>query len=84
MKWFNLTYDDYRDIQNQSKLAMHVSPVIARDDIRAVSDYTSTNGEVSVFLRSTARCETSPYKSDAGSTTKITISAAVCASWAGK
>ncbi len=46
-KWFNLTYDDYRDIQNESKLAVHVSPVIARDDIRAVSDYTSTNGQVS-------------------------------------
>jgi putative ABC transport system permease protein len=47
MKWFNLTYDDYRDIQNQSRLALNVSPVIARDDIRAVSDYTSTNGQVS-------------------------------------
>jgi putative ABC transport system permease protein len=47
MKWFNLTYDDYRDIQNQSKLAINISPVIARDDIRAVSDYTSTNGQVS-------------------------------------
>jgi putative ABC transport system permease protein len=47
MKWFNLTYDDYRDIQSQSKLALHVSPVIARDDIRAVSEYTSTNGQVS-------------------------------------
>jgi putative ABC transport system permease protein len=47
MKWFNLTYDDYRDIQNQSKLALNISPVIARDDIRAVSDYTSTNGQVS-------------------------------------
>jgi putative ABC transport system permease protein len=47
MKWFNLTYDDYRDIQNESKLALHVSPVIARDDIRAVSEYTSTNGQVS-------------------------------------
>ena len=47
MKWFNLTYDDYRDIQNQSKLAVNISPVIARDDIRAVSDYTSTNGQVS-------------------------------------
>jgi putative ABC transport system permease protein len=46
-KWFNLTYDDYRDIQSESKLALHVSPVIARDDIRAVSDYTSTNGQVS-------------------------------------
>ncbi len=47
MKWFNLTYDDYRAIQNESKLALNISPVIARDDIRAVSDYTSTNGQVS-------------------------------------
>ena len=47
MKWFNLTYEDYRSIESQSKLAIHVSPVIARDDIRAVSDYTSTNGQVS-------------------------------------
>src|SRR5579864_7797164 len=39
MKWFNLTYDDY--------LAIKISPLITRDDIRAVSDYTSTNGQVS-------------------------------------
>jgi putative ABC transport system permease protein len=47
MKWFNLTYDDCLAIKNESRLALHVSPVIARDDIRAVSDYTSTNGQVS-------------------------------------
>jgi putative ABC transport system permease protein len=47
MKWFNLTYDDYVAIRNESRLAMHISPVIARDDLRAVSDYTSTNGQVS-------------------------------------
>ena len=47
MKWFNLTYDDYVAIKNESKLAVNISPVIARDDIRAVSDYTSTNGQVS-------------------------------------
>jgi putative ABC transport system permease protein len=47
MKWFNLTYDDYLAIKAESKLAINVSPVIARDDIRAVSDYTSTNGQVS-------------------------------------
>ena len=47
MKWFNLTYDDYQAIQTESKLAIHISPLIARDDIRAVSDYTSTNGQVS-------------------------------------
>jgi putative ABC transport system permease protein len=47
MKWFNLTYGDYLAIQQESKLAIHISPLIARDDIRAVSDYTSTNGQVS-------------------------------------
>src|SRR6202049_306056 len=47
MKWFNLTDDDYLVIKNASKLAVHISPLIARDDIRAVSDYTSTNGQVS-------------------------------------
>src|SRR6202044_3627285 len=46
-KWFNLTYGDYIAIENQSTLAINVSPVIARDDIRAVSDYTSTSGQVS-------------------------------------
>jgi putative ABC transport system permease protein len=47
MKWFNLTYDDYAAIQSQSKLAIHIAPVIAREDIRVVSDYTSSNGQVS-------------------------------------
>jgi putative ABC transport system permease protein len=47
MKWFNLTYDDYLDIKRESKYALNISPLIARDDIRAVSDYTSTNGQVS-------------------------------------
>src|SRR5437868_541716 len=43
MKWFNLTYDDYLAVKNESKLAINISPVIARDDIRAVSEYTSSN-----------------------------------------
>ena len=47
MKWFNLTYDDYLAIRNESTLAINIAPLIARDDIRAVSDYTSTNGQVS-------------------------------------
>jgi putative ABC transport system permease protein len=47
MKWFNLTYDDYVAIRKESKLAVNISPVIARGDIRAVSEYTSTNGQVS-------------------------------------
>jgi len=47
MKWFNLTYDDYVAIRDEATLAVNISPVIARDDIRAVSEYTSTNGQVS-------------------------------------
>lgn len=46
-KWFNLTYDDYLAVKSEAKLAINVVPIIARDDIRAVSDYTSTNGQVS-------------------------------------
>src|SRR6202163_2786391 len=44
MKWFNLTYDDYLAIKSESKLAINISPLVARDDLRAVSEYTSTNG----------------------------------------
>ena len=47
MRWFNLNYDDYLAVQKEAKAAIHIAPVIARDDIRAVSDYTSTNGQVS-------------------------------------
>jgi len=37
MRWFNLTYDDYLAIKSESKLAINISPLIARDDIRAIS-----------------------------------------------
>jgi putative ABC transport system permease protein len=47
MRWFTLTYDDYLAIKSESKIAINISPLIARDDIRAVSDYTNTNGQVS-------------------------------------
>ena len=53
MKWFNLTYDDYLAIRNESKLAINISPVIARDDIRGASDYTSTNGQLKFIYPAT-------------------------------
>ncbi len=59
-KWFNLNYDDYVAILNESKLAVHIAPVIARDDIRAVSDYTSTNGQVSGVLPIYSQVRTIP------------------------
>jgi putative ABC transport system permease protein len=62
MKWFNLTYDDYLAIKNESKLALHISPLIARDDIRAVSEYTSTNGQVSGVPAIYSRVRTIPLQ----------------------
>jgi putative ABC transport system permease protein len=62
MRWFNLTYDDYLAIQRESKLAINLSPVIARDDIRAVSDYTSTNGQVSGVPPIYSRVRTIPLQ----------------------
>src|ERR1700675_405402 len=43
---YYLTYGDYFAIRDQSKFLRAVSPVLEREDIRAVSDYGSTNGQV--------------------------------------
>jgi putative ABC transport system permease protein len=43
---YYLTYGDYFAIRDQSKFLRAVSPVLERDDIRAVSDYGTTNGQV--------------------------------------
>ena len=43
---YNLNYGDYFAVRDQAKFLRAVSPVLERDDIRAVSDYGSTNGQV--------------------------------------
>jgi putative ABC transport system permease protein len=43
---WNFTYGDYLAIREQAKHIRTVSPVLNREDIRAVSDYGSTNGQV--------------------------------------
>jgi len=43
---YHFTYDDYLAIRQQAETLRSVSPVINREDIRAVSDYGSTNGQV--------------------------------------
>ena len=43
---YHFTYDDYFAIREQARTLRSVSPVINREDIRAVSDYGSTNGQV--------------------------------------
>jgi putative ABC transport system permease protein len=43
---YYLNDGDYFAIRDQSRFLRAVSPVLERDDIRAVSDYSSTNGQV--------------------------------------
>jgi putative ABC transport system permease protein len=43
---YYLTYGDYFAIRDQARFLRAVSPVLQREDIRAVSDYGSTNGQV--------------------------------------
>src|SRR5689334_3414056 len=43
---YHFTYEDYLAIKSEARTLRCVSPVINREDIRAVSDYGSTNGQV--------------------------------------
>jgi len=43
---YHFTYDDYLAVKAETHTLRAVSPVINREDIRAVSDYGSTNGQV--------------------------------------
>jgi len=43
---YHLNYGDYFAIRDQARFLRAVSPVLERDDIRAVSDYGSTSGQV--------------------------------------
>jgi putative ABC transport system permease protein len=43
---YYITYGDYFAIRDQAKFLRAVSPVLEREDIRAVSDYGSTSGQV--------------------------------------
>ena len=44
---YNLTDDDYHDILREAPHVRAAAPVLSRMDIREVSDYGNTNGEVS-------------------------------------
>src|ERR1700758_150698 len=43
---YRFTYDDYLAVRQQARTLRALSPVINREDIRAVSDYGSTSGQV--------------------------------------
>jgi putative ABC transport system permease protein len=43
---YHFTYSDYLAVRGEAKFLRALSPVLNREDIRAVSDYGSTNGQV--------------------------------------
>ena len=43
---YRLTYKDYLDVKNEAPHVRLVAPVLRRQDIREVSDYGNSNGEV--------------------------------------
>ena len=43
---YKLTYQDYLDIQNEAPHVRAVAPVLQRQDIREVSEFGNTNGQV--------------------------------------
>ncbi len=43
---YHFTYQDYLTIRRDARSLKNLSPVLNREDIRAVSDYGSTNGQV--------------------------------------
>jgi putative ABC transport system permease protein len=43
---YRLTYQDYADIRKQAAHVRNASPVLSRDDVRAVSEFASANGQI--------------------------------------
>ena len=41
-----LTYQDYADIRKEAPHVRNASPVLSRDDVRAVSEFASANGQI--------------------------------------
>lgn len=41
-----LTYQDYLDIRKEAQHVRNASPVLSRDDVRAVSEFASANGQI--------------------------------------
>jgi putative ABC transport system permease protein len=46
MKPYFVTYQDFLDIRKEATLVRNVAPVLQRGDIRAVSEFTTSNGQV--------------------------------------
>ena len=80
---YHFTYGDYLAVRNEARSLKNLSPVLNREDIRAVSDYGSTNGQVFGVAPSTTRLQHPCLAPAAGSTTKTTPKPAAWPSSAG-
>ena len=45
-RFYRLTYQDYADIVREAPHVLAASPVLTRNDVRAVSEFASANGEI--------------------------------------
>ena len=43
---YRITFDDYRDIRREASHVLSVTPVLARSDVRGVSEFASASGEI--------------------------------------
>ena len=59
---YHFTYEDYRAIRQQARFVGAVSPVLEREDIRAVSDYGSTGGQIFGVARDYNKIRTVPIE----------------------
>ena len=81
---YYFTYKDYLAIRNEAQFVGALSPVLNREDIRAVSDYGSTNGQVFGVASDYNQIRNVPDRSrPLVQRRRTTPSAAASPSWAG-
>jgi putative ABC transport system permease protein len=81
---YYFTYKDYLAIRSEAQFVGALSPVLNREDIRAVSDYGSTNGQVfGVAIRLQPDSQCAHRTRHDGSIIRIMLSAAVWPWWDG-
>jgi putative ABC transport system permease protein len=45
-RYYTLTYQDYLDVRSGTPYVRNASPMLARDDVQAVSEFASANGQI--------------------------------------
>jgi putative ABC transport system permease protein len=61
-RYYRLTYQDYLDISREAPHVLTATPVLVRNDVRAVSEFASANGEITGIEPQYARIRYLPVK----------------------